>query len=492
MKVACWHYLGKMVQRTSSSGLSVLLVAITALPAMAQTGTSPWNRFRGPNGTGIAEGSYPAEVGPEQAVIWKRAFPEGHSSPVFSAELMILTAVEDGHLYTYAIDRDSGETVWRAQAPRPRRTKFHGKNGPAAASAAVDADTVAVFFDEYGMLAYDHDGKERWRMPLGPFFNIYGMGASPIIVDDTVVLPCDDGKASYVIGVDKHTGAVRYKVDRPDAVSGHCTPVIYRPEGQAPQFILPGSFLLDAYDAKTGDRIWWIRGLPSEMKSVPVLLGDTLWIHGYGSPQNNKGRQIELQKFTDAVTEMDKDGDGMIAREELTDRRISRYYMFLDLDKSGALDASEWRISRQTFASVNAAMAVRVGGAGDMTAESVLWRYYRSIPQLPSPLIAGGVYYLLSDQGGLMTTIRADTGEFLEKGRVGEAGDAYFTAPVCGDGKVYLLSESGLLTVLAVGGGLEPIHSVDFGEPCFATPALVDGKVWIRTHSHLYCFGAKK
>lgn len=486
-----------MLQRTSLSVRAALLATLATIPVIAQEGvtshgTSPWNRFRGPNGTGMAEGKYPAEVGPQQGVIWKRAFPEGHSSPVFSDKLMFLTAVEDEKLYTYGINRDNGEIVWRVEAPRPRRTKFHRKNGPAAASAAVDNDTVAVFFDEYGMLAYDLNGKERWRMPLGPFFNIYGMGASPIIVGDTVVLPCDDGKASYVIGVDKHSGDVRYKVDRPDAVSGHCTPVIYEPEGEDPQFILPGSFLLDGYDAKTGKRIWWIRGLPSEMKSVPVLLGDTLWIHGFGSPQNNKGRQIKIAEFADAVAKMDKDGDGFIGRKELTDRRIARYYQFLDLDKSGALDQDEWRLCRLSFASVNAAMAVRVGGTGDMTDKSVLWRYYRSIPQLPSPLITNGVYYLLSDQGGLMTMISADKGELIEKNRVGEAGDAYFTAPVCGDGKVYLLSENGLLTVLAAGKELKPIHSANFDEPCYATPALVDDKIWLRTYGHLYCLGATK
>ena len=455
-------------------------------------GTSPWNRFRGPNGTGMAEGKYPTKIGPELGVVWKRAFPEGHSSPIFSAKLMFLTGVEDEKIYTYAIDRRDGATVWRKQAPRPRRTEFHGKNGPAAASAAVDADTVVVFFDEYGMLAYDHAGEERWRLPLGPFFNIYGMGASPILVGDTVVLPCDDGKASYVLGVDKMTGTVRYKVDRPNAVSGHCTPVVYQPKDQNPQFILPGSFLLDSYDAKTGERVWWIRGLPSEMKSVPVLLGDTLWIHGFGSPQNNKGRQIELPEFGDAVQQMDKDGDKLINKEELTDRRVGRYYQFLDLDKNGTLDADEWRLCRASFASVNAAMAVRVGGEGDMTDKSVLWQYYRSIPQLPSPLITNGIYYLLGDQGGLMSTIRADNGEFVEKARVGEAGDAYFTSPVCGDGKVYLLSENGLLTVLAAGKELKPIHSAQFGEPCFATPALVDDKIWLRTFGHLYCFGETK
>src|SRR5690606_14705827 len=438
-----------MVQ-TSSLALGAALAAVV-IPCVAALAQSPaeassWNRFRGPNGTGLAEGTYAAEVGPEQGVIWKRAFPEGHSSPVLSKQLLFLTAVEDDKLYTYGVARSDGATVWRSEAPRPRRTEFHGKNGPAAASAAVDADTVVVFFDEYGMLAYDHAGKERWRLPLGPFFNIYGMGASPILVGDTVVLPCDDGKASYVIGVDKRTGEVRYKVDRPNAGSGHCTPVIYQPKGSGPQFNLPGSFLLDAYDAKTGERVWWIRGLPSEMKSVPVLLGDTLWIHGFGSPQNNKGRQIELPEFAEAVVQMDKDGDKLISKQELTDERISRYFQFLDLDQSGSLNGDEWRLCRASFAAVNAAMAVRVGGVGDMTDKSVLWQYYRSIPQLPSPLIIDDVYYLLADQGGMVATISAQNGEMLEKARVGAAGDAYFTSPVCGDGKVYLLSEAGLLT----------------------------------------------
>jgi outer membrane protein assembly factor BamB len=472
--------------------LPAVCLASGLLWAQEAAGTSEWNRFRGPNGTGLANGTYPAKVGPAQNVIWKRAFPEGHSSPVCSSKLLFLTGVEGEKLYTYAVHRADGSTAWRQEAPRPRRTEFHGKNGPAAASAAVDADTVVVFFDEYGMLAYDHEGHERWRLPLGPFFNIYGMAASPILIGDHVVLPCDDGKHSFVIGVDKHSGEVRYQVDRPNAVSGHCTPVVYQPPKGKTQFILPGSFLLDAYDAATGERVWWIRGLPSEMKSVPVLLGDTLWIHGFGSPQNNKGRQIELPEFAAALQQMDQDGDKLISKEELSDPRVSRYYEFLDLDQNGTLDGDEWRLCRASFAAVNAAMAVRVGGQGDMTDKSVLWQYYRSIPQLPSPLITNGVYYLLADQGGMLTTISADKGELVAKARVGAAGDAYFTSPVCGDGKVYLLSEAGLLTVLAAGKQLEPIHTAEFGEPCFATPALDDNKIWLRTFHHLYCLGESK
>ena len=454
------------------------------------TATGDWNRFRGPNGTGLAsDGSYPSQIGPGQNVLWERSFPAGQSSPVFSAEHLFLTGVEDEKLYTYALDRRTGETVWQREAPRPRRTTFHAKNHAAAASAAVDGDTVVVFFDEFGMLAYDHAGEELWRLPMGPFNNIYGMGSSPVLVDDAVVLGCDQAAGSFVICVAKRTGEVLWKVDRPQSISGHCTPVIYVTEEGKKQILLPGSYSLDAYDAETGKRIWWVSGLASEMKSVPVLLGDTLWIHGYGGPFNDQGKQIVLPPFAQALEEMDKNGDGLIARTEIENRSVSRWISFVDPSQDGALDATEWIGARAFFAATNSAMAIKVGGEGDVTEKNVLWRYYRSIPQLPSPLIFEDAYYLLSDQGGLLTTLSAQTGELVEKGRLDKAVDNYFASPVGGDGKVYIISESGILTVLAREKGFEPIHTVDFDSPCYATPALVDNRVWIRTQDRMYCFG---
>ena len=69
-------------------------------------------------------------------------------------------------------------------------------------------------------------------MPLGPFNNIYGMGASPVIVGDLVVLACDQSLGSFIMAVDKRTGRVRWKVDRPEAKSGHSTPVLWRGAGR--------------------------------------------------------------------------------------------------------------------------------------------------------------------------------------------------------------------------------------------------------------------
>ena len=102
---------------------------------------------------------------------------------------------------------------------------------------------------------------------------------------------------------------------------------------------------------------------------------------------NDRGRQVELPAFVDAIKALDADADGELARDEIQERRVKGYFKFLDLDHSGAMNAAEWRLCRAAFASVNAAMAIRVGGRGDMTESAVRWRYYRSIPQLPSPLV---------------------------------------------------------------------------------------------------------
>jgi len=96
---------------------------------------------------------------------------------------------------------------------------------------------------------------------------------------------------------------------------------------------------------------------------------------------------------------------------------------------------------------------------------------------------------MLDDQGGLLTILDPATGELVEKGRLEKGMDAYYASPVAGDGKIYLLSEAGLVNVLGVGEGLEPLYSADFGEACYATPALEDGFLWLRTATKLYCFG---
>ncbi len=105
------------------------------------------------------------------------------------------------------------------------------RNNPAAASAATDGQHVSVFFGDYGLVTYDVNGKELWKQPLGPFNNIYGMGASPIIVDDKVILPLDQSTNSFIGAWDKKTGKELWRTARPEAKSGHCTPIVWTPKG---------------------------------------------------------------------------------------------------------------------------------------------------------------------------------------------------------------------------------------------------------------------
>ena len=110
---------------------------------------------------------------------------------------------------------------------------------PALADAGSRRDTVYVFFQDVGLVAYDHDGTERWRLPLGPFTNAYGMGASPIVVDDLVILVCDQSHGSFMLAVDRITGAARWRVERPEAKTGHSTPIVYRPRMRRPSCWCP-------------------------------------------------------------------------------------------------------------------------------------------------------------------------------------------------------------------------------------------------------------
>jgi outer membrane protein assembly factor BamB len=123
-----------------------------------------------------------------------------------------------------------------------------------------------------------------------------------------------------------------------------------------------------------------------------------------------------------------------------------------------------------------------------MTESNVLWQYHRSVPQLPSPLLYSSVLYMVND-GGIVTSLKPETGEVIAQGRLMGAVDNYYSSPVAADGKIYFASEQGKVAVLEPGGTLEPVIVNDVGDTCYATPALSDGRIYLRTPSTLYCFG---
>ena len=459
-----------------------------ALPLglLALAATPEWSRFRGPNGSGVAEGTIPTEFGPDKNLIWKTELPPGHSSPILVGDHIILTAFEGLNLLTISINRTTGRVEWRRPAPRPRTEKVDPRNSPASPSAAVEDDAIYVFFGDYGLVSYGLDGNERWRYPLGPFNNVYGMGASPVIVGNTLALICDQSGNSFAVGLDKRTGKLKWRKERPEALSGHSTPAIYKN-----QIIAPASFRVDAYDAETGEIIWYAHGLASEMKSVPIVVGDSVYISGYNTPENDPGKQVKLPEFAEVLVKADKNHDGFISKDESPDESTRKYFPYIDLNGDGKLDEAEWKMFALTMSAENGLLKFKLNLKGDISATGLLWKYQRSIPQLPSVVAYKDILYMVNDSG-VLTTLDQATGKPYKVARIRGASDSYYASPVAVDDKVVFISRSGKITVLKAGPDQEQLSASELDDEVVATPAIADGRIYVRTKTALYCFGEGK
>jgi outer membrane protein assembly factor BamB len=472
------------VRKYAIAAVSALLLAPVSADSPDPEG---WSRFRGPNGSGISTSTrLPSEFGSDKNVVWKTELPFGHSSPALTRERIFLTAARGEKLVTICLDRRSGKILWEREAPRARVEKLDTRNGPAGPTPATDGVNVYVFFADFGLLSYDMAGKERWRLPLGPFNNLYGMGASPVLVDDAVVLACDQNTDSFILSVAQRDGRVRWKTARPEAHSGHSTPILYKPAGGATQIIVPGSFMLTAYAPGSGEKLWWVGGLSFEMKSTPVVSGDTLYVNGFGTPQNQPGAHPAIPAFAE-IQRQYSDASGKVTFKTLPDGNARSW---IDLDANGDVSAAEWDYYKAAMASENGMLAIRLGGRGDMTTSNVRWTYHKSVPRLPSPLVYANVLYMVND-GGIVTTLNPDTGGEMGQGRLKGAIDRYYASPVAADGKIYMFSETGKIAVLAPGGTLEPTSVSDLKDDIYATPAISDGKMYVRTRGWLYCFAQR-
>lgn len=476
----------------------LLVASMVVLLPLSGAVADDWTQFRGPNGTGVSETrNLPAEFGPNKNVIWKAELPPGHSSPVLTRDRIFVTAHNNYSLLVICLDRQTGKVLWRRQVPRSRAGRFQNVNGPASPSPVTDGTNVYVFFHEAGIVSFDGDGKERWKLSLGPFNIFYGFGASPILVDDKVILPVDqDHPASYLIAVDKDTGRVQWKVDRPAVISGYSTPIVYKPPQGPKQIIVPESFQLSAYSVADGKRVWWVRGLACEMKSIASHDAEYLYINGWGFPQNQPGQQVETTSFEEALAAYDKDKDRMIAKAEVSgaaapgpmDKMLSAAFEAFDMDRNEKLDTKDWEVFRAMMASENGLLAIKMGGQGDQTSKAIRWRYQKPVPQVPSTLLYRGVLYMINDSG-ILISFDPTTGKVIKQGRLHGAIDKYFSSPVAADDKVFLIGQGGQVSVLKAAGDWQVLAVNELDDECFATPAIADGRIYIRTRSALYAFG---
>lgn len=472
------------------AALFVLICLSTGLTTSSVSG-SDWPQFRGTNGsaTDPSNDKLPAEIGPDQHVVWKTGLPPGHSSPILMGSRLFLTAVRDMKLLTMGLDRKTGTVQWESAAPYEKLEAIHRIGSYAQSTPCADADCVISFFGSSGLYCYDHSGKQLWTLPMGPFVNDFGAASSPILVGHRVILCQDHDLDSFLLCVDKRTGNEIWRTDRTEFLRNSCTPVLWNNEGRL-QIVVAATLRVVGYDLDTGKEAWTVRGISRAVVSSPTVGADGhLYLAGWAAGGDEADR-IGVEPFDDVAALKDADKNGSLEENELKEGPVYQRFTQVDRNKDGHVTRAEYEYFRSLFdRGRNLLMSIRPGAVGDSTETHVRWRHPKLVPFCASPVLVNGLLFTVKD-GGILQCLNATTGKASKPLRL-EASGNYYASPVTGDGKIYLIDEQGRLTVVAAREELEVLHTADFKEDAYATPAIVDGRIYLRTSSALYCFGLK-
>jgi outer membrane protein assembly factor BamB len=311
-----------------------------------------------------------------------------------------------------------------------------------------------------------------------------GLGASPVIAGDSVVVLADqvDG-LSWIAAFDRRNGEMRWKKSREEG-EGWGTPLLYR-SGKTSYLLTASRGRFGAYLIPGGERVVNTdAGVATTIVASPILHEDTVYVFGYGSEAP--------ASFDSRLSRHDKDGDGRLSPGEYGNdaflHGIGKFVGNRDL----IIDREEWDLKQREVMGPNRLLALRLEPDDKSLRVRQLWKYDRNFTGVvPSPLLYEGVLYVVRN-GGILTTFDANTGAVLKTGRLDGAIGGYSASPVAANGMVFLPNEDGKVTVLRAGGDWTIQTVNDLGEPCYATPALSGGDVYLRTAEALYRFSSRR
>ena len=418
--------------------------------------STDWPQWRGPAGTGIAEGvTLPMTWSDEENIAWKAPLRGlGVSSPIVwgnqvfvtyqvgrvsrrggfhpslasggdsGERLMSVPPGEADRGVAFAVasfHRQDGRLLWEREIDLDGRLfPVHDKHNLASPSPVTDGERVYAWFGTGQIVAISMDGNLVWQRQLdegGDSFNIvWGHASSPTLYGDALILQCDHGPNAYLLWLDVSTGEEQRQVHRASSTTSYSTPtVVPGPEGD--ELIVNASQRLEAYNPGTGELLWHTGANNRFPVGVPTYEAGVLY--------TSRGH------------------------------------------RSGPY------------------MAIRMGGRGDVTNSHVLWRVPTGAPYVSSVLLYQGHIYM-SNGSGIVSAVKASSGERVWQERV---GGVFSASPVAGDGKVYFLSETGDTVVVAAGESPRVLARNPLNARVIASPAISNGQIFIRADRHLIAVG---
>ena len=464
------------------------LIALLPILIATQTEAAPaWPQFRGPNCTGVStDAKPPQKFGPDENVLWQIDLPYAPSSPCIWGDHIFVTTYDQGKLQVRDYRRSDGENAWARGFTVPVLEEFHPTEGsPAASTPATDGQRVVSYFGSFGLVCQLFDGRELWSASMPPARTAggFGSGTSPIIVGNKVILTRDQQGNCWIAAFDLNTGKKLWETARPGVPTSYSTPVVWKKENRT-DIIVAGSLNLKAYNPDNGEERWTVRGLPSFTCTTPAITDDMIYFAGW-SPGKSDSPWPTWSSF---LEKFDKNKDGKISPEEFGEERA--WFRSQDVDNDGMITTNDWKqIETLMEKGQNAMLAIKPGGEGDVTDKNVAWKATRGLPYVPSPLFYDGNVYIIKD-GGMLSCFDAKTGEPRYTQERIDATGSYYASPVAADGRIFLASMNGRVTVVKAGGDKpEILHHADFKERIPATMALIQDKIYLRTQTKLYAFG---
>lgn len=473
------------------------------------TAGADWPQFRGVNSSGIAAGpAPPVEFGPGKNELWQVPIAAGHSSPCVVGASIFLTTYDEKQksLAVVCLNRENGEVRWEQDVPIDGIEKGHPSFNPASSTPASDGERVVAYFGSFGLICFDMEGAKQWDVPMKMARSYCGNATSPIIVGDKVILYRGNYVDHFLLAVDKRSGKEIWKVKQPERfgpdMASTSTPIVI-----GDKLVVHSARAVQAVELSTGKQLWKT-GCSTTATSTPVVADEEVIVATWH--QTGESSQIpELPTYEKLLKDRDKNKDGVIKgkefprlmifhRSEGTEAPQNGFPLRLnmvDRNKDGAVDKEEWSTAkaagdaRRKSYEKHGLLAFSIDA--EQTAEAERFRRIADdgIPEVPSPIVHGSNVYIVKN-GGILTCLDLKTGEQVYRIRTKGRG-THYASPVIADGKLFTTAGAGQISVLSLGPDPEILAVNDMEDGVFATPAIVDGTIYVRTHSALFAFRQK-